>query len=92
MAGSRQKSTIEDRIAKAQDKVVAAKDKYDAAVAEFKDLIVKRDAMQREELMELIMKSNKSYEEIKAFLMEGIPEKDLQPKRRGRKKNEDRNA
>ena len=92
MAGGRQKSTIEDRIAKAQDKVVAAKDKYDAAVAEFKDLIAKRDAMQREELMELIMKSNKSYEEIKAFLMEGIPEEDLQPKRRGRKKNEDRNA
>lgn len=92
MAGSRQKSSIEDRIAKAQDKVVAAKDKYDAAVNEFKGLIAKRDAMQREELIELIMKSSKTYEEIKAFLMEGISEEDMQPKKRGRRKKEDSNA
>lgn len=92
MTGSRQKSTIEERITKAQDKVVAAKDKYDAAVEEFKDLIAKRDAMQREELLDLIMKSRKSYEEIKAFLMEGIPDEELQPKRRGRRKKEIGNA
>ena len=93
MAGARQKASIEDRIAKSQDKVVAAKEKYDAAVAEFKDLIAKRDALQREELMDLFVKSSRTYEEVKAFLMEGIPEgMENQPKKRGgRRRKADEN-
>ena len=94
MAGKVQKATIEEKIAKAQDKVVAAKDKYDAAVAEFKELIEKRDALQREELMELFLKSSKTYEEVKAFLLEGMPEgESIQLKKRGgRRKRLDSNG
>lgn len=91
MAGTRRKITIEEKIEKAQEKVVAAKDRYDAAVAEFKELIAKRDAIRKDELMEAFIKSGKTYDEVLAFLQEGDEsETEEKPKKRGgrkRKKN-----
>ena len=87
MAG-RTKITIEEKIEKAQDKVVAAKDRYDAAVAEFKELVAKRDAIRKDELMNAFIKSGKTYEEVMAFLQEdtGSVEEEKPKKRGGRKR------
>ena len=86
MAG-RTKITIEEKIEKAQDKVVAAKDRYDAAVAEFKELVAKRDAIRKDKLMDAFVKSGKTYEEVMAFLQESTDtEEEEKPKKRGGRK------
>ena len=60
--------SLEQKIEKAQVDVVKTKQKYDAAVSKLGDLMDKRDALKRDELVTTIMKSNKSYEEILRFL------------------------
>lgn len=60
--------SLEQKIEKAQMDVVKTKQKYEAEVAKLGDLMDKRDAPKREELVSTIMKSNKSYEEILRFL------------------------
>ncbi len=60
--------TLEQKIEKAQTDVIKMKQKYDAAVAVLKDLMDKRDAIKRDELISAIMKSNKSYEQILQFI------------------------
>jgi len=45
-----------------------SKDRYDAAVAELRHLIAKKDAMMKSELMDAFAKSDKSYDEILEFL------------------------
>lgn len=60
--------SIEKKIEKAQMNVVKTKQKYDVAVANLGDLMDKRDALRRDELVTTIMKSNKSYEDIIRFL------------------------
>jgi len=60
--------TLEKRIASAQSEVVKAKKVYDARVKELRDLMDKRDALKKERLLEAIMKSGKTYEEIMLFL------------------------
>ncbi|WP_296561179.1 hypothetical protein [uncultured Acetobacterium sp.] len=60
--------SFEQKIEKAQMDVVKTKQKYDAAVAKLGDLMDKRDALKRDELVASIMKSSKSYEEILLFL------------------------
>lgn len=60
--------SFEQKIEKAQMDVVKTKQKYDTAVAKLGDLMDKRDALKRDELVASIMKSNKSYEEILLFL------------------------
>ena len=83
----RRRITIEEKIEKAQDKVVAAKDRYDAAVAEFKELIAKRDAIRKDELMKAFVESGKTYEEVMAFLQEGSDTaEEEKPKKRGGRK------
>jgi hypothetical protein len=42
--------------------------KYDAAVTALSDLLDKRDALRRDELVKAIMKSDRTYEEVLAFL------------------------
>ena len=61
---------LEQKIEKAQNEVVKTKQKYDAAVAALGDLMDKRDAFKRDELVSAIMKSNKSYDEILRFIQE----------------------
>ncbi len=60
--------TLEQKIEKAQTDVIKTKQKYDAAVAVLKDLMDKRDAVKRDELISAIMKSDKSYNQILQFI------------------------
>ena len=60
--------SLEQRIEKAKMDVVRTKQKYDEAVAKLGDLMDKRDGIRRDELIKIIMESNKSYDEIIRFL------------------------
>lgn len=59
---------LEHKIEKAQEQVSKTKKQYDAAVAVLSDLLDKREALQRDELVKAIMKSGRTYEEVLAFL------------------------
>lgn len=67
---------LEQKIEKAQSDVVKAKAKYDAALATLKDLMDKRDALKRDELIAAIMKSDKSYDQILQFIQPNDQEKE----------------
>ena len=91
MARTRKTISIEDKIEKAQQKVISTKSRYDAAVAELRALYDKRDAMRKDELMNAFVKSDRTYEEVLAYLQAGTSGENAKPtrKRRGRKsKNE----
>ena len=66
--------TLDQKIEKAQSDVVKAKKKYDLAVSTLKDLMDKRDALKRDELINAIMKSEKSYEQILQFIQQSDQE------------------
>lgn len=90
MAG-RGSSSIDDKIAKAQDNVVKTKAKYGEAVVALKELLAEKKAMQNEELLKIFVNSNKTYDEVVSFLTEsrdisGIDE--VSKKKRGRKPKE----
>ena len=51
--------------------VIAAKKKYDQATANLKELLDKRDAIRKEEILSAVVKSGRSYEEIMNFLNAG---------------------
>ena len=59
------------KIEKAQDLVSRKKKEYAAAVSALSDLLDKRDALQRDELIKAILKSDRTYEEVLAFLDTG---------------------
>lgn len=67
---------LERKIEKAQEQVSKTKKQYDAAVAALSDLLDKRDALQRGELVKAIMKSDRTYEEVLAFLDTGDTEEE----------------
>ncbi len=60
--------SLEQQIEKAQEKVVKAKAAYDTAVDALQKLLDKRDAQRKDDLWKAIIKSQKSYEEILAFV------------------------
>jgi len=59
---------VQAKIEKAQEAVSKKKKEYDEAVAVLSDLLDKRDALRRDELVKAIMKSDRTYEEVMAFL------------------------
>ena len=61
-------NTLELKIEKAQQDVAKAKKAYDSATAVLKDLLDKRDAFRKNEIMDAIAKSDKSYEEIMMYI------------------------
>ncbi len=63
--------SLEKKIEKAQELVSRKKKEYDAAVSALSDLLDKRDALQRDELVKAILKSDRTYEEVLAFLDTG---------------------
>lgn len=67
---------LEAKIEKAQAQVSKTKKQYDAAVAALSDLLDKRDALRRDELVKAIMKSDRTYEEVLAFLNAGEDEEE----------------
>ena len=64
-------AALEQKITKAQEQVSKTKKAYDAAIAELSDLLDKRDALRRDELVKAIMHSDRTYEEVLAFLETG---------------------
>ena len=57
-----------EKIEKAEADVIVAKKKYDHATAVLKELLDKRDAIRKDEILSAIVKSGRSYEEIMNFL------------------------
>ena len=63
---------MEEKIKKAEADVIAAKKKYDQATANLKELLDKRDAIRKEEILSAVVKNEwQSYEEIMNFLNVG---------------------
>ena len=62
---------VELKIEKAQETVIKTKKAYDTAIANLSNLLDEREAIRRDELVKAIMKSNKTYEEVMAFLNTG---------------------
>jgi hypothetical protein len=60
--------SIDEKIEKAQLNFEKAKVKYDAAAKELQDLMVKKEAIRKDELIKAIARSGKSYDEILAFI------------------------
>ena len=87
------KERLEEKIQKAEERVVITGEKYNAACEELKKLRDKKKAIENEELVEAFMKSNKTLEEAIEFF--GIDAKETDensaPKRRGRKKKNPEN-
>lgn len=65
-------TTMEEQIQKAQEKVIKTKAAYDTAVESLQKLLDKRDAQRKDELWDAIIKSNKTYEDILQYVVEGI--------------------
>ena len=71
MARPRKDIPIEKQIAKHEEAVQKAKEKYDSEVAKLKNLHRKRDEAKKKELIKAIENSRKSYDEIMAFITSG---------------------
>ena len=69
--------TIDEKITQAQEQILKTKSKYDEAVAALEELLAKKRAMQNEELLRLFANSNRTYNEVVAFLKEGMTEEQL---------------
>jgi energy-converting hydrogenase A subunit M len=74
MARMTSMDALETKIEKAQEQVSRTKKQYDAALARLSDLLDKRDALRRDELVKAILKSDKTYEEVLEFLGSGQEE------------------
>ena len=74
MARMTSMDALETKIEKAQEQVSRTKKQYDAALARLSDLLDKRDALRRDELVKVILKSDKTYEEVLEFLGSGQEE------------------
>ena len=76
MAG-RSSMTIDEKITQAQEQVIKTKAKYEEAIAALEELLAKKKAMQNEELLRLFANSSRTYDEVAAFLKEGMTEEQL---------------
>lgn len=59
---------VNQQIEAAEAEVIKAKKKYDEATDKLKSLLDKKKALQTEELMNAVMKSSRSYEEILRYV------------------------
>lgn len=62
--------SLEEKIEKAQQKVIKTKAAYDNAVDELQVLLDKQTALQTQELIKAVANSDKSYKEILQFITE----------------------
>lgn len=72
---ARRSISIDEKISKQKEVVSSIKDKYDAALDELANLMKKKEELQGKELLDAFMSSNKSLDEILAF-MNGKSEND----------------
>ena len=82
MARTVSMEALERKIEKAQAQVSKTKKQYDAAISVLSDLLDKRDALRKDELIKLISKSNKTYEEVVEFIGSGVNEGERGRRRR----------
>ena len=68
MARIRKTITLDEKIEQAQMAVEKAKARYDAAVKELRDLLDKKDAQRKQELLKAAENSPRTFDEIMAFL------------------------
>lgn len=68
---------INQQIEEAQESVIKAKKKYDEATDHLKKLLDKRKELQTIELMEAVLKSRHSYEDILCYINSDISEEEL---------------
>ena len=68
MASQISMETLNAKIGEAEQNVARTKKAYEAATEELKKLMDKRDAVKRDEIVNAIIKSRKSYDEIMDFL------------------------
>lgn len=66
--------TLEQMIEKAQEKVIRTKSAYDNAVESLQKLLDKRDAKRKEDLWNVVIRSNRSYEEILQMITDSAME------------------
>lgn len=59
---------VNQQIEAAEAEIIRAKKKYDEATDKLKSLLDKKKALQTEELMNAVMKSSRSYEEILRYI------------------------
>ena len=59
---------VNQQIEAAEAEVIKAKKKYDEATDKLKSLLDKKKALQTEEMMNAVMKSSRSYEEILRYI------------------------
>ena len=59
---------VNQQIEAAEAEVIKAKKQYDEATDKLKSLLDKKKALQTEELMNAVMKSSRSYEEILRYI------------------------
>ena len=82
MARTVSMEALERKIEKAQAQVSKTKKQYDAAISVLSGLLDKRDALRKDELIKMISKSNKTYEEVVEFIGGGSEEGERCRKRR----------
>ena len=84
---ARRAITLDEKIERAEAAVMAAKGKYDAALDELEKLVTKRKEMNDKKLLEAYHSSDKSVDEIIAFLRSGKePEEQKRTPKRTRKR------
>ncbi len=62
------KEALEQKIEKAQEKVIRTKEAYEKAVDELQELLDRQMAFRADEIMEAITNSSKTYDEILKFI------------------------
>lgn len=67
---ARRTITLDEKISKAEAAVIAAKEKYDAALDEMEKLVTKRKQMDDKRLLEAYHAGDKTADEIIAFIQD----------------------
>ena len=80
--------SLDEKIKKAEERVIKTGEVYNSACEELKELRKKKSAIENEILIEAFMKSTKTFDEALEFFKSDVNDaaEDEKPKRRGRKK------
>lgn len=78
--------SLDDKIKKAETKVIAIKAKYDEALDELEKLIEKRKQIDDKKLLEAYHNGGKTADEIIAFILAGEDKPEVEEKPRRRRK------
>ena len=78
--------SLDDKIKKAEAKVIAVKAKYDEALDELEKLVEKRKQLDDKKLLEAYHNGGKTADEIIAFILAGENKPEVEEKPRRRRK------